>query len=207
MISTTRERILAHVLLFITNAIIWGAMGAVNKLALNREGVVSMIFATYRHVCSTIIMLFLSWLYYKSGKQDPNLLTRIAPSDWKRFLIMGLCCYGTITFFILGLGLTSATSASSFQPATPVVAMCISSLIGLERFTLGKGLGVLLATAGAITVVIFDPDDVTSEGEAEQTEDSGSGHWMGYVILGIQVCATASLVVAQVRARFIAFSF
>jgi drug/metabolite transporter (DMT)-like permease len=55
--------------------------------------------------------------------------------------------------YILGLRLTSASSASILMPSVPVFAIAIGAALGIERFDRRRLAGVALAVAGALVML------------------------------------------------------
>lgn len=57
--------------------------------------------------------------------------------------------------FILGLARTTATNAAILMPSIPVFTVLVAAVLGVERLSPGRALGVAVAVAGAL--VLLDP--------------------------------------------------
>jgi drug/metabolite transporter (DMT)-like permease len=74
--------------------------------------------------------------------------------DWDRralpkLILLGLAGVGMNQFFfVVGISRTSVTHAAFILPLTPLIALILSSIIGQERFTRGKVIGMLVAFSG-----------------------------------------------------------
>jgi drug/metabolite transporter (DMT)-like permease len=55
--------------------------------------------------------------------------------------------------FIIGLDHTTATNASILMPSIPVFTVGIAMMLGIERLTLRRGIGIALAVAGALIML------------------------------------------------------
>ena len=67
--------------------------------------------------------------------------------------LLGVCLNQIL--FISGLQLTTATNAGILMPSVPVFAVALGALLGVERTSRRRLLGILLAVAGAL--VVLDP--------------------------------------------------
>ena len=80
------------------------------------------------------------------------------------------------------------------QPVIPVVATVISVLVGYEGVTLVKTLGIICAVGGAILVETWHTD---SGGDDDEDDDGDSNVLLGTILVCIQVCGMAALIVFQ----------
>ncbi len=140
-----------------------------------------MIFAVYREISASLLLLGLTLSLYRAEQRNAATDESLQQQRWfplrehrLRFAVMGVCSFGNVVGFIVGLNLTSAPNAAALQPCIPVLVVLISAVFRLERLTLWKALGVAIAAAGAAlglfpqsvflansrfpAVVLFDPD-------------------------------------------------
>lgn len=146
------------------------------------DGADPLWFALLREVTATGLMFGLV-LY---GKKSFS----IEREDYGRFLFLGLCSFVNVVGTVIALGYLSATRYSVMQPSIPVWGCLISASLGYERLTLMKGVGILLAVAGAVLIDAWeasDGDDDNSEGDMV----------IGSVIVVTQCFAMACLTVFQ----------
>ncbi len=101
--------------------------------------------AGLRVAVATPLLLALAWR-----------LERRAPArrDLPHLALLGLLgIFANQLLFILGLDLTTATSASVLMPSIPVFAAGAAVALGLERYTPRRAAGVALAVAGSLAMV------------------------------------------------------
>lgn len=118
------------------------------------------------------------------------------------FAILGLVgMFGNQLPYILGIYYTSANIASIFQPSIPVWTAIIAVITRMEplpplKKTHGwaKILGILLATAGAVTMVL---DKVRSEKGGMK-----SSYGLGYIFLIINTLCSAIYILLQKKLIF-----
>jgi len=79
---------------------------------------------------------------------------------WK-FLLTGFALFANQCLYIIGLKLSSSTTAAIWQPAIPIFTAVIAFAIGLEPVSILKVLGVFLAFIGAAVMVIFGPGGIS----------------------------------------------
>ena len=78
------------------------------------------------------------------------------PKDYGTFALLSL--FGVVLnplFFIGGLSLTTASNTSLLAVMIPVFALAVGSLLGFERLTKIKIIGIILAAVGVI--ILIDP--------------------------------------------------
>jgi drug/metabolite transporter (DMT)-like permease len=98
-------------------------------------------------LCRVIIAGLLFWVVSLVLKLD----FRIAKKDWVR---LGICAlFGTsanILLFFKGLSLTTPTNSSLIMVVTPVLVLLIAVVLGAEKLTLVKVLGLVIALGGVL---------------------------------------------------------
>jgi len=146
-VETPPSALLVHSAL-ITGQVLFGGGSVVGKL-----GVASfnpMMFALIREGVAGVLLL--AWAIYKDGFRRPKL------ADTGVFLACGFFIFTNQACFIVGDKLAGAVIGSAWQPTQPVFTLLISMLVGWERFTLGKGAGILISLGGAVFMVVYGAD-------------------------------------------------
>ena len=156
----------------------WHILGS---LAL-RDGADPLVFAAYREIIASIVMVFIIWF----NKQSALV---IKSEDYFRFCCLGFCSFVNVVSAILSLSYISATRYSLFQPSIPCVATAISIAVGVEPFSWIKAIGILLAVGGAVLIDTWDTSG------SSNTEESNV--MLGSVMVSVGVVAMASLMVFQ----------
>lgn len=97
------------------------------------------------------ISIFLFWLLWLFSKKN----VAIQRKHWGRILLCAVTGIGlNQTFFIKGLTMTSAIHASLLALATPILVSFFALWALNEKFTLTKGLGLLLGICGSVFLVL-----------------------------------------------------
>ena len=110
---------------------------------------------------------------------------RVAPSDRLKILgaamLMGVARKLCMMF---GLANTSAIDGSIIGTTTPLLVLVLSVIVGVDRFTKMKFLGLILGMAGTLAIIL-------SSGSATHTQSS---LW-GNMLIFISSCVSASYMV------------
>lgn len=110
---------------------------------------------------------------------------RVAPSDRLKLLgaamLMGVARKLCMMF---GLANTSAIDGSIIGTTTPLLVLVLSVIVGVDRFTKMKFLGLMLGMAGTLAIIL-------SSGSATHTQSS---LW-GNMLIFISSCVSASYMV------------
>eukprot|EP01041_Mallomonas_annulata_P012921 gene12921-27255_t len=122
---------------------IWHILGSI---AL-RGGANPLIFALYREILSSIFMGVFVVLRKVSFKVDL--------CDFNRFVFVGLSSFINIVGTAISLQYISPSRYSILQPSIPIMACLVSVLIGIEKLTMWKCTGILIAAGGAVLVEVF----------------------------------------------------
>lgn len=134
--------------------LIWGANFSITKLALSE--IPPLAFAALRFASGGLLL----WLM---------LRLREAPSPLPPGTFWKLVWVGIIgntfyqIFFVLGLRITSAANAALIIATVPTMVALTSALLGIERLTRNISLGVLLAFAGVVLVVLARGLELSTE--------------------------------------------
>ncbi|MET0018303.1 EamA family transporter [Oscillibacter sp.] len=119
-----------------------------------------------------------------------HLSTKIAPKDWKYFILVGFLGYFlTISLIQLGISLTGASMASLINSLTPVSVTVMAALILKERITRAKVLCLILALAGTAVV---------TSGAGGQSDLLG----IAVVLISVLCWGTASVYMRRLTASY-----
>jgi drug/metabolite transporter (DMT)-like permease len=125
--------------------VIWAANISIVKAAL--AGIAPLPFTAVRFTVATVLLLVL--LRVREGDwRAPRAL-------WGRLFWLGLVGNTLYQFlFILGLSKTTAANSAMLMGTTPAVVALVGGLLGLEKLTRFVVLGVALALAGIVVVML-----------------------------------------------------
>ena len=172
-----------YVLLVIMNACLslWHVLGK----AMLRRGVDPLVLAFYREVLGAMVLVSCAiW----TGQ-----LKRI--KHWKRFMLLGVFNYLGLICFLVGLELSSATTAALFSPVIPVFATAVSVAVGYESMTRKKAFLVACAVIGAMIVSL--KSDHAHDTAAMPQRHSYAKMLLGPIFLAIASYGTACYIVFQ----------
>ena len=112
--------------------------------------------------------------------------------------------FGTNLGYIVGVKFLGATAAAIWQSSLPVFATVIAMLVGYERLTLLKGVGVLCAFAGCAFLTLFNskPESGGEYGGTGEVESAADAQLTGNLIFLVQVIACAAFFVAGSAATY-----
>jgi len=133
---------LALLALFLA-ATFWGIAPVVMKLALVTIPPFSL--QLLRFIFASIFIL----PFFLKTKKDLK-------ADFLKLILFSLLPFLNVTFFILGIGLTTATASIVIYAATPFVVTFLSRLLFKERISLIKTAGVSVGFLGVL-LIIFAP--------------------------------------------------
>lgn len=109
----------------------------------------------------------LMFVFFRTGTAGPVLLGVAATTtshylphreDAVRVMLLGLFLFLNQSLYILGLKSSGALVASCMQPAIPVFTHILAVAARYESTSLQKGAGILLAVAGAVSMVMRSAD-------------------------------------------------
>jgi drug/metabolite transporter (DMT)-like permease len=128
------------------------------KLALG--SIPPLVFATFRAVCAALL---LELMHSVNGRE------RIRKGDRRKLLLYALLGVSiNQILFILGLSLTTAINTSILTTTIPVFTIAAAAVLGRERLTFRSAAGIVLAGAGALTLLDaqrFDWSSATFRGD------------------------------------------
>lgn len=83
-------------------------------------------------------------------------------ADMQLFLGCGFAIFLNHICYLVGLKLADPVSGSAWQPSQPVFTCGLAIMVGYERSSLRKSVGILIAVAGAVFMVLDEPASGTS---------------------------------------------
>lgn len=150
--SSYRKAVIA---LIITN-IIWGAASPIFKWSLQNIPPFSLAFLRFYYAALILaFILIFNHLFNKNYEGLRVQIRRIIKYDGKSLLLLAL--FGitfNITFFFLGLKLSSAIDAPVIASAGPMFTFFLAIIFLKEKFKLKRFLGMLISLFGVILIVI-----------------------------------------------------
>ncbi len=165
------KNITAHISLLVCN-LIWGCAYPLYKSVLGVDIDPLPLFTltiTFTALLSLVTIPMSGWQAHRVEGSDVGAVIGAG-------LLIALLRKGMLMF---GLSMTSPIDGSIISTMSPVVVLVVAALVGLERFSVRKVLGVLCGFGGAVGVIL--------------TGSSGSGSENGVVgNLMILMCAFIS---------------
>ena len=154
---------LAHMTLVIVQ-ICFSGWHIIGHLAL-KSGANPFVFALYREFVASVLMY---GVVFAKGLQID-----IEREDYFRFCTMGVCSFTNVVGTMLALVFISPTRYAIFQPCIPVIATALSMSIGLEKFTMMKGAGILVAVGGKLALASNIPSFLQYANHVQQRSYHG----------------------------------
>jgi drug/metabolite transporter (DMT)-like permease len=137
-----------------------GAAMVATRFVVDQTGSASLALLRYVIGFSCLVPFFL-W----SGER-----TRIDGRDWLPIGLLGIAQFGILIALLnYGLRFIPSGRAALIFAAFPLLTMIIAAVLGYERFTLAKTLGVLLTIAGVGVAL----------GEKAMQSGAGAHEWRG----------------------------
>jgi len=183
--------------------IFFGAGSVVGKLGIRAFNPV--LFALIREGTAGPILLTLSFVYlwrksqivstrnYEAITDEESLRRNRVPRSelyfprpahlWM-FVVSGFFIFVNQLGFIVGEKLANATIGSAWQPSQPIMTAVIAILLGWERPTLFKSLGIFVAFGGAAFMVFY-----------KSSSDTGSSPLVGNLLFFVNCAGTAGYVI------------
>lgn len=145
------------------------------------DGANPLVFAFYREISASICMC--AYVYFLSVE------FQMYKEDIIRYIFLGFCSFVNVVGSVFALDYISPTKYALFQPTIPCIATLLSITLGLEKITVLKVLGILLAFSGALIVTLWDPNGNINANDKNPT--------LGLILVIVQVTCMASLIVFQ----------
>ncbi|MFR9496492.1 MAG: DMT family transporter [Rikenellaceae bacterium] len=147
------ERVKPHLALLICNSI-WAINYPLYHIVISKGISAAAMLELSLFVAALLAFIPLLW----------SRAERIERGDIKYMvaaaILSGLFRKGLVVF---GLSLTSPIEASIIASLLPVMALVISVLMGIDRFTINRVLGIILGMGGAMAVILSSGSDSKSE--------------------------------------------
>ncbi len=125
-------------------AVIWGINFAVVKQTLTE--ISPLAFASIRFVLASVFIL----LYLRVQKES----LRFRREDVWKIVLMGLLGIAiSQTFMVGGISRSTAGNASLLVATNPLFVTLFSVVLGVERISLGGGLGIILSFVGVAIIM------------------------------------------------------
>ena len=136
----------------VATILFWAANMSIVKNAFGE--IAPTAFNSVRFLFTPILMLSIVFILERSVRIDRTL--------WRDAILLGLIGNtGYQIFFIEGLNLTSAASASLLVATTPIWVAIISHVRGWERLSLISWVGIGLSFVG-VFIILFDGEVLSS---------------------------------------------
>lgn len=154
-IVSIKQLIMIHCALILAQTL-FGGGSIIGKLGLPNTNPV--LFALIREGIAGPMLCIIAYL---KDREIPKL------KDIKLFILPGLCLFLNQFCFIVGLNLSSSIQASAWQPSQGILAVIYGFIFGIERnFDKYKVFGILIGTAGALFMILYDNHDSSSSKSA-----------------------------------------
>ena len=148
MPSATRREVLVTEALLVLMAIVWGMNFAVMKYGT--DVLEPLAYNGVRLALGSVVMMVVLYL-----RRMPRLPWR----DIRALLLLGLLGTGLYqAFFINGLALTRAGTASLVVASSPAVIAIVGRLMGIEKVGIRAVWGIALSIAGIAFVILSSAD-------------------------------------------------
>jgi drug/metabolite transporter (DMT)-like permease len=157
--SSITEQITASRLSFadmtmLTVIVIWAGNLSIVKAALS--GIAPLPFTAVRFTAATLLLTLL--LRLREG------VLRLPRAHWWKLFWLGIVGNTIYQFcFIVGLSKTTAANSAMLMGATPAIIALAGGLLGLEKMTRNVVLGVTLAFAGILLVMLARGASLSSQ--------------------------------------------
>ena len=86
-------------------------------------------------------------------------MRHLVRSDGALFVVMGCCLFCSEFFLGVGFRMAGFFTNALWQPSQPVFAMMLAVLVGIERLTIVRALGVAVTVTGSILMAFGEPRD------------------------------------------------
>lgn len=149
----------------------------IGSVAMDRGGD-PFVFILYREVISSFLMVCYAQYHGVEWKIDRK--------HYLQFVLCGFLLFVNVVGALLALKFISSNRFSVFQPSIPCVATVVSIMVGLEKGSVLKFLGIGIAVGGAVLIETWDPSSTSGESNVP----------LGTIIVTAQVLAQGCLIVA-----------
>eukprot|EP00747_Dinoflagellata_sp_TGD_P121540 gnl/TRDRNA2_/TRDRNA2_173448_c0_seq6.p1 gnl/TRDRNA2_/TRDRNA2_173448_c0~~gnl/TRDRNA2_/TRDRNA2_173448_c0_seq6.p1 ORF type:complete len:361 (-),score=57.66 gnl/TRDRNA2_/TRDRNA2_173448_c0_seq6:429-1511(-) len=109
-----------------------------------------------------------------------------AREDIGYVLTCGTIWFSQMYCMVIGVKISNAMTFSAWQPLTPVVCSLMAVAVGYEMISKPKGVGIFLASGGALLMALLD---------SASSDSGGSSCVAAHFFFFVQVCCTSSFVI------------
>lgn len=166
---------------------IWALNNSLSKVALRSFPPV-MLCGIRMIMASAFILPF----YWRQRPHDWG-----GKDFWKLLGLGGIGIGLNQFFFVVGINQTSVTHAALIIPLTPILTLIISSILGQEKFTARKIVGMTLAFSGVIVLQLTKTSDQGASLVGDLLLFVGILTFAAYIVLGKRATANHSGVVVN----------
>lgn len=171
---TTQKSIYAHLSLLLCN-IVWACDYPFYSLVLGHY--ISPLAMVAASLVVAAMWSLIPLLWEKSESVEPADRLKIFGAA----ILMGL---GRKLCMMFGLSQTSPIDGSIISTTTPLIVLMLSVVVGMEKFTKVKLIGLLLGMVGAIAIIV-------SSNESSHTQSN----IVGNLLIFISACVSAAYMV------------
>ncbi|WP_336358563.1 DMT family transporter [Haloarcula sp. CGMCC 1.6347] len=163
-------------------AVLWGGMYVVSKWGFGAIPPVTLGFLRVAIGAVLLVAVVKSTVATRSPTR----------ADWRGFVGLGALVTATIVTQFVGTNLTTASQGSLLTVATPVAALLLAAVVVDERLTRAKAIGVGLAIAGTVLVVVDSGLDGTLDPAGVLALLGAGVAWAAYTVWGKPLVARFS---------------
>ena len=176
--KTTRKpsMILVHGALVLVQ-VIFGIGSVVGKLGVSKFNPV--LFALIREVCAGPLLVVMALF------TEGCLIKFCRRSSW-RFVAGGVFLFANQLCFIVGEKLSSAVIGSAWQPSQAIFTVILTIILCMEKPTVLKIVGILVACGGAVFMVMWGAT-VTTDGDVNDV--------LGNILFAVNCLGTSLYVI------------
>eukprot|EP00747_Dinoflagellata_sp_TGD_P121537 gnl/TRDRNA2_/TRDRNA2_173448_c0_seq3.p1 gnl/TRDRNA2_/TRDRNA2_173448_c0~~gnl/TRDRNA2_/TRDRNA2_173448_c0_seq3.p1 ORF type:complete len:361 (-),score=60.21 gnl/TRDRNA2_/TRDRNA2_173448_c0_seq3:42-1124(-) len=120
-----------------------------------------------------------------------------AREDIGYVLTCGTIWFSQMYCMVIGVKISNAMTFSAWQPLTPVVCSLMAVAVGYEMISKPKGVGIFLASGGALLMALLD---------SASSDSGGSSCVAAHFFFFVQVCCTSCFVIRS-KALLSKYSF
>ena len=144
------------------------------KVAMSDEySIKPIVFCMYRETIAALLMLAIAW--HSDGLSLPH------KGDIPRLMVVGALTFFGIYGYLTAMEYGSASDSALMAPFQPVVTVLLGAMAGIERLTIQRAAGVLLCTAGSLTVTAYSTNEDSKQAPNPQ---------LGFALFGL--CAVSA---------------
>ena len=189
-----QQQRLIHTALILANSI-FGLGGIIGSLFTSATN--PLAFSFVREIIAGILLLALSCLTCLTQQQKHGSYLLIPKMQHIRpFFVLGFFLFANQAAYIVGIKSAGPVTGSIWQPSAPIFTAAISMLMGLEKRSYMRIVGVLVAFLGcAIMIVISDQDQQKSDNNTDdiagEEDESSTLFLIGNALFFTNCLATA----------------